>query len=489
MSTRHRRQRSKAPAPKVADYKPMTTSNAVELVLPFGMWRDIREYLFTDLSREYACYLLCGHTEEAGRLRLLGCFLVLPQPEDYVRQSIASVQLSRSLLAEVLRECARHGLSLIDLHSHPFATDHVSFSSVDEADEREKAQWFSENVPNCFYGSVVLSQRNHEARIRSGKGRMMNAVLDIRPLETPLEPRSEPLGGGVSRNVAVDRHVRAFGDVGQDRMAAAHIGIVGLGGLGSGIALGLARLGVRKFTVVDHDRAERHNLNRIIGMRAHDARARTRKTKLIRRELLAIDPHIKCTGIAKSILEQPAWSTLLGCDLIVTATDNHSSRFLLNTLTEQYLIPQISVGSLIEAADHEIRSACGHVRVLLPGSKRPCLLCSQIINAAEVYYERVPDKLRREAVSRGYIANFEEPAPAVVHLNGVLINLALVEIHNLFCGFKEVRPYLFYDLLSQEILQINEGELECATCSPNGGYFGRGQLVSLAKVFEEMMPQ
>jgi hypothetical protein len=116
-------------------------------------------------------------------------------------------------------------------------------------------------------------------------------------------------------------------------------------------------------------------------------------------------------------------------------------------------------------------------------------MCSQIIDPTEVYYERVPERFRREAVRRGYIANFDEPAPAVVHLNGVLIHVALVEIHNLFCGFKELKPYLFYDLLNQEILSIAEEPIECATCSPSGGYFGRGDLVKLPTVFDELLPK
>ena len=133
-----------------------------------------------------------------------------------------------------------------------------------------------------------------------------------------------------------------------------------------------------------------------------------------------------------------------------------------------------------------VEEACGHIRVLLPGVKRPCLLCSKIINPAEVYYERLPPNKRREAAKRGYISNFDEPAPAVLHLNGVLIHLALVEIHNLFCGFKEPQQYLHYDLLQQEVLRIREEATECAMCSPNGGYFGRGDLVDLGNIFEEL---
>lgn len=96
------------------------------------MFAEIKDYLFRDTSKEYACYLICGHNVVGKTLRLLGCFLVLPEPSEYQSHSLVSVRLRRELLAEVLKECARLGLSLIDIHSHPFASDHVAFSGVDD---------------------------------------------------------------------------------------------------------------------------------------------------------------------------------------------------------------------------------------------------------------------------------------------------------------------------------------------------------------------
>lgn len=45
----------------------------------------------------------------------------------------------------------------------------------------------------------------------------------------------------------------------QDRLEVAHVAVVGCGGLGSWIALGLARMGVRELTIVDGDRFDRTN--------------------------------------------------------------------------------------------------------------------------------------------------------------------------------------------------------------------------------------
>lgn len=463
-----------------------STARAVDLVLPYGMWNQIRDYVLGDLARERACYLLCGRARAGGRLQLLGCYLVTPLDTDYSHQSIAGVAVERSLLTDVLKECARLGLSLIDIHSHPFAVDHVAFSGTDDADEIEKARWFAQHLPKSYYGSLVIGQKCYAGRMRLAKGIHATVELKVQAIEDLLTPRSPR--AKESSAPWVERHVRAFGEDGQRRLGDAKVGIVGLGGLGAAVAQGLARLGVDRFVLIDPDNVEPHNLNRLAGMRASDAREDLSKVALANREIRAINPKAKCTQVALSVLEKEAWSKLLTCDVVVTATDNHASRMLLNTLSVQYLLPQVSVGSLIELDEATIKSACGHVRVVLPGPKRPCLMCSKIIDLAEVYYERAPTAQRREAVRRGYIANFDLPAPAVVHLNGVLANLAIVELHNLFSGFKEPSWYLFYDLLNPEVMRIIEEPSECATCSAGGGYYGRGDIVPLGAVFEELLP-
>jgi molybdopterin/thiamine biosynthesis adenylyltransferase len=465
---------------------PTTGLRRVELVLPEGMLKEIREYLLRDTTNEYACYLLCGHHIQGRTLRLLGCFLVLPEEADYEAQSIGSVRVRRGLLIEVLKECERHGVSLIDIHSHPFATNHVAFSGIDEHDEQEKAVWFAQHLPRAYYGSIVFGKNSHRARIRSAAGTALEADLPIRTIGIPLQPRSRAWNRA---NVGVgfaDRHIRAFGVEGQRRIGMAHFGIVGLGGLGSALAIGLARLGAKRFVLIDPDRSELHNLNRVAGMTATDAKLHIKKADLVARELLAINPNIQLRVIDTTVLNRRAWRALISSDLIVTATDNHASRMFLNVVSQQYLLPQISIGSLIDTAEGKLEGGYGHVYTLLPGHNHGCLLCSRIVNPIEAYYESASDEHRRQAAKRGYITDFDEPAPSVVHLNGVLVHLALVEIHNLFCGFKEPAQHLLYDMCEQEIVHVIEDKQDCATCSPGGGYFGRGDLVSLKNIFAEI---
>ena len=54
-----------------------------------------------------------------------------------------------------------------------------------------------------------------------------------------------------------------------DTLAKAHVGIAGLGGLGSNIAMMLARSGVGHLLLIDFDRVEPSNLNRQHYMVSH----------------------------------------------------------------------------------------------------------------------------------------------------------------------------------------------------------------------------
>jgi molybdopterin/thiamine biosynthesis adenylyltransferase len=76
-----------------------------------------------------------------------------------------------------------------------------------------------------------------------------------------------------------DRQIRAFGHDGQRRLGAATAAVVGAGGIGSLLVQGLAHLGVGRLIVIDPDRVEPSNLNRLAGATAADARTECPKPR------------------------------------------------------------------------------------------------------------------------------------------------------------------------------------------------------------------
>ena len=456
-----------------------TGIDEVEIVLPYGCTAEIRKYLFSDTSREYICQLLCGHTLIGRRLRLLVCYLVQPEPEDYLSQSLTSLRLNPEYDLQLRNACKQERLSLVDVHSHPFAQHHGAFSSLDDRDEWDQYGYFRRNLPECLYGSIVMGRASQEGRLflhQEGSPSPRAAPMRIVCRDTPLTGGEES-DARLAEAPRFDRQVRAFGKEGQRNLSTLKVGIVGVGGLGASLAIGLTRLGVRSFVLVDPDRVEETNLHRLAGTRASDARRRISKVRMVARRMAQIDSTVIVDPCAHDVFAPTAWQRLRDADIIVAATDNHASCMLLNALAHQYLVPLVSVGTLIRTHGGHFVDGYGELYSVLPGQPEPCLLCSQVLNKTEAYYELGPENNRRQAVAQGYIEGFDEPDPAVYHLNGVMVNLALLEIHNLACGFMPRKVHLHYTMSERWLLTIEDPPQKCAVCSPNGANFARGDQV------------
>lgn len=88
----------------------------------------------------------------------------------------------------------------------------------------------------------------------------------------------------------MDALARRIGATERECLAEARVGVAGLGGLGSHIAVMLARSGVGMLHLVDFDRVDESNLNRQHYFREHLG---CRKTDALAEQLLRIDPQLE----------------------------------------------------------------------------------------------------------------------------------------------------------------------------------------------------
>lgn len=126
------------------------------------------------------------------------------------------------------------------------------------------------------------------------------------------------------------RHILLPGlDVdGQERLLAAKALIVGLGGLGSPVALYLAASGVGHLVLVDDDSVELSNLQRQIAHRTQDI-GRS-KVASARDACLALNPTIAVSTIEQRLDGTALAKAVAEVDLVVDCSDNFSTRFALN---------------------------------------------------------------------------------------------------------------------------------------------------------------
>lgn len=108
--------------------------------------------------------------------------------------------------------------------------------------------------------------------------------MDATDLSAPDDPRRF---GGISR---------LYGEAGRARLAAAHVCVVGIGGVGSWVAEGLARSGIGRLTLIDLDHVAESNINRQI--HAADATLGQAKVEAMRERIAGYHP-----GCAVSVVD------------------------------------------------------------------------------------------------------------------------------------------------------------------------------------------
>ena len=118
-----------------------------------------------------------------------------------------------------------------------------------------------------------------------------------------------------------------------NKLKAARVGVAGLGGLGSHIALSLARCGIGYIHIVDFDTVDISNLNRQMYM-TDDIGAR--KTDVIKERISQINPYITVRADAMRVDRGNAARLFSDCDIICEAFDVPKNKAeLVNTLLEQ----------------------------------------------------------------------------------------------------------------------------------------------------------
>jgi len=133
------------------------------------------------------------------------------------------------------------------------------------------------------------------------------------------------------------RQIPLIGQAGQTKLAAAHVCIAGVGGLGSPIALYLAAAGVGTLSIIDCDTVSISNLNRQILHTTSDVgRA---KVESGAEKLHALNPDIAIRTYHNVITLELLSEVACEADIVIDAVDNYQSRHILNEFCVKRNIP------------------------------------------------------------------------------------------------------------------------------------------------------
>lgn len=130
------------------------------------------------------------------------------------------------------------------------------------------------------------------------------------------------------------------GGPGQQRLKAARVGLIGLGGVGAPAALYLAAAGVGALRLIDDDTVALSNLQRQIAFDADDIGRP--KVDAGAAALTALNPHVRIESIAERLTAANAARLIQGCDVVIDGTDDFDTRFAVNAACMAARIPLVS---------------------------------------------------------------------------------------------------------------------------------------------------
>ncbi len=154
------------------------------------------------------------------------------------------------------------------------------------------------------------------------------------------------------------------GEGGQRKLKSASVLCIGAGGLGSPLLIYLAAAGVGRLGIVDDDKVALSNLHRQV---VHGTTAVGKlKTESARAMLRELNPHVTVTLHSERLTSANALAILDGYDVVVDATDNFPTRYLVNDACVWLKKPNV-YGAIFRFE--------GQATVFAPSLGGPCYRC------------------------------------------------------------------------------------------------------------------
>ena len=130
------------------------------------------------------------------------------------------------------------------------------------------------------------------------------------------------------------------GGPGQQRLKAACVAIVGMGGVGCPAGLYLAAAGVGTLRLIDDDVVGLSNLQRQITFATSDVgRAKIEAAGDV---LSGLNPHVRIEPAAERLTADNAARLIEDCDVVIDGTDDFATRFAVNAACAAAGIPLVS---------------------------------------------------------------------------------------------------------------------------------------------------
>lgn len=337
--------------------------------------------------QEDLCFALWRPSTGATRCSALLFELLLPDNGECHHHGNASFE-STYLARAVATACERKA-GLAFMHNH-FTPGWQDMSDPDVFAERDRISPPARATGLPLLGLTLGTDGSWSARVWTWGGQQFNRTwcdkvrVTGRRLRVTFNDAALP---PPSRQPILRRTIDTWGEARQGDLARLRVGVVGLGSVGCMVAEALARVGIERLVLVDPDRVETHNLDRLLHATRRDVGDFKAELAAKRLRESATAGRFDVRAYCMPIQNEAALLAALDCDILFSAVDRPLPKDLLNRIAYAHCIPVISGGIFIDnKPDGSMGQADWSVTAVGPG--RRCLRCDGQYSSADVVLER-----------------------------------------------------------------------------------------------------
>lgn len=385
---------------------------ACTLSLSAAFHMQLRRHLFPGDGMEAAAVLVC--TKVPGeRLRLLARNLILVPHEECGHRDEMSLTWPSRYIERAIDIAEPEELSIILVHSHP--SGYPQFSPVDDRSDLDVISSIFEACGRLHGTAVMLPSGVVFGRVYTHD--LVVAPIDLISVagadlhywwaQDVLRPHGRPMAFTSAMTAELSRLTAC---------------VIGVSGTGSIVAEQLSRLGLGRVILIDHDKVESKNLNRILNTVKADADEKRSKVEVFAERIDAYREEPFAVAVDANVLTREAVLAAAQADVLFSCVDTHRGRSVADRIATAFLLPLFDVGVAIPTRDaagcKAIAEATGRIDYVYPGGSM--LFDRGVYTAATLQAEALAEsdpEAHAEQVKRGYIEGVLEQAPAVISLN------------------------------------------------------------------------
>ena len=350
--------------------------------------RHLLQHYAQGREQEDLCFGLWRQSTGTTRKTAIVYDLLIPEPQE--RNLHGNASFEPPYLSRVVKHARRNGAGLAFMHSHP-GSGWQDMSRDDVTAERDVISYPARITGKPLVGLTIGRDGYWSARwwegVRTNVERYWcNKVRVVG--RTRYELHRRPVQRRENAwSARLRRTEDSWGPGFQRTLEELQVGIVGTGSVGCLTAEAMARIGTGAITLIDGDRVEEHNLDRLLYGTADSLNRRKVDVAAQALKAHATNANFRVRPISHGIQYDAGYRAALDCDLLLSCVDRPVGRDVLNFIAQAHLIPVVDTGVSVEAFRTPRKFFNAHWRAHLVTPEHQCLRCTGQYSSGDVVAE------------------------------------------------------------------------------------------------------